>query len=199
MAPFEADGSYHVFLSHSHLDAEWVEKLATRLEVQYQIRPWLDRWVLIPGKVGQREIARGLEQAASCAICLGEHTPRGWFEKEIEKALNRQAKDEGFRVIPVLLPSADAELSKTLWETFLDLNTWVDFRQQANQEHAFHLLVCGITGTVPGRWPPGVSVGPSKDIVEKLDQLRHLRRARLVDDSVALDIQRKILDRLLYF
>src|SRR3954470_4515694 len=100
MSYSEPDGRrWDVFLSHSHRDADWVEDLAKRLEDERRVRPWLDRWVLVPGEPWQRKIARGLEEAASCAVCLGQHTPRGWFEREIEKALSRQAVDRRFRVI----------------------------------------------------------------------------------------------------
>ena len=196
MSRSEPDGRWDVFLSHSHLDADWVEELAKRLEDERRLQPWLDRWVLVPGKPWQREIARGLEQASSCAVCLGRHTPQGWFENEIGKALNRQAKDREFRVIPVLLPGANAGLAETLQDTFLDLNTWVDFREQSDPDRAFHLLVCGVKGIAPGRWtPPAPSNSPGAEIVEKLHQLQQLRQASLVDDTVAVDVQRKIVEK----
>jgi hypothetical protein len=97
---------YHVFLSYSHQYGDWVEALSRRLEDEYGFRVWLDRWVLIPGQSWQQDMAKGLEEASVCAVCLGQKTPRGWFQQEIEKALNRQASDSSFRVIPVLMPDA---------------------------------------------------------------------------------------------
>src|SRR5450759_3398956 len=94
---------FHVFLSHSHQDAIWVKDLAERLEDECGFHVWLDKWILIPGKSWQQEMARGLEQAESCAVCIGKETPKGWFKEEIQKALNRQTHDDQFRVIPVLL------------------------------------------------------------------------------------------------
>jgi hypothetical protein len=35
----------------------------------------------------------GVEQAKSCAVCVGGHLPKGWFRAELHKALNQQAKD----------------------------------------------------------------------------------------------------------
>ena len=190
---------FDVFLSHSHLDGGSVEELARRLADERGIRPWLDRWVLIPGKPWQRETARGLDRSASCAVCLGEQTPRGWFEKEVDKALNRQAHDADFRVIPVLLPRADPDLAATLQDTFLGLNTWVDFREDADQARAFHLLACGVKGVAPGRWQPSLSaIGSDVAAIRaKLQQLQQLTLTGLVDDTVALDVQRKIMERLL--
>src|SRR5438552_12752671 len=140
---------FNVFLSHSHTDALWVEELARRLEDEAKLHVWLDKWVLVPGGQWQQELARALDQANSCAVCIGEHTPMGWCREEMERALNRQTKDSSFRVIPVLLPGAKKEYV----DNFLELRTWVDFSKN-DPAYAFHLLVSGIKGQPPGRWPP---------------------------------------------
>jgi len=190
--------TYDVFLSHSHLDTEWVEDLACRLEDEHQLRAWFDRWVLIPGESWQQPMAVGIEQARSCAVLLGHETPRGWFEKEMQKALNRQARDRGFRVIPVLLPGADSTLRETLEGSFVELNTWIDFDGAAEPDHALHLLVCGIKGVPPGRWQRRDGSGNlDASTVAMLRHLQALREDGLVDDTVARDYQRKILDQLL--
>jgi hypothetical protein len=141
---------FDVFLSHSHTDASWVEQLAHRLENEAGLRVWLDRWVLITGKPWQQEMARGIDQAGSCAVCIGKDTPTGWFQREIERALNHQVQQPAFPVIPVLLPKA----RNTNVDNFLELNTWVDFRKPDQTAYAFHALVCGIKGQPPGPWPP---------------------------------------------
>lgn len=139
---------FDVYLSYSHTDAEWVEKLAIRLEDEGGLRVWLDKWYLIPGQPWQQELAHSIDQAHCCAVCISESTPTGWFREEIEKALNRQTSDPSFRVIPVLLPNV-----KTInVNNFLELRTWVDFRS-LDISYAFHTLVCGIKGIPPGRWP----------------------------------------------
>ena len=70
---------YDVFLSHSHIYAEFVEKLAIKLEDNASLKVWLDKWILIPGKHWQQEMAIGLHKAKSCAVCIGKNTPSGWF------------------------------------------------------------------------------------------------------------------------
>jgi TIR domain len=140
---------FDVFLSHSHVDADWVERLARRLEDEHSLRVWLDKWVLVAGQSWQQAMARGIDQAGCCAICIGEYTPIGWFKREIERALDRQTRVSSFRVIPVLLPNA----KRINVDDFLELNTWVDFRG-SDQAYAFHVLVCGVKGISPGRWPP---------------------------------------------
>lgn len=83
---------FDVFLSHSHSDAIFVEDLAKRLEDCAKLRVWIDRWILVPGEHWQQEMARGLDNAKSCVVCMGEQTPKGWFQEEIERAINRQVK-----------------------------------------------------------------------------------------------------------
>jgi hypothetical protein len=85
--------------------------LATRLsDKPNNFQVWLDKWVLIPGESWQQAMARGLEQAKTCAVCIGQQTPKGWFREEVERALNRQTKDASFRVIPVILPGGGPAL-----------------------------------------------------------------------------------------
>jgi hypothetical protein len=141
---------YDVFLSHSHTDATFVEKVAEQLEDENQLKAWLDKWIVVPGGSFQQAITKGLEDAKSCAVFLGATTAGGWFEKEYEAALNRQAQDKTFRVIPVLLPGADP---KTV-NIFLQLNDWVDFRDETKFEYTMYRFVCGIKGIAPGRYKP---------------------------------------------
>lgn len=186
---------FDVFLSHSHEDAEWVEKLAKRLEDDAKLRVWLDKWIAVPGEHWQQAMARGLDQAKSCAVCIGDQTPEGWFREEIERALNRQTKDKSFRVIPVLLP-----IAKTInVDDFLELRTWVDFKDGLHDSRAFHRLVSGIRGVSPGRGPEEEMKSDSQHIMvrEKLIQIRQLRVERLIDDDIALEGQRKLVDILI--
>lgn len=188
---------FDVFLSHSHLDATLVEALAKRLEDEFKFRVWLDKWVLIPGKSWQQEIARGLDKAKSCAVCIGKETPKGWFREEIERAINRQTKDASFRVIPLLLPNAQ----EVNVDNFLELRTWVKFEKGFDDLGAFHILVSGIKGVAPGRGPAtleeNVSYSSHNHEREFLKQIQQWRSERLIDDEIAIEYQRKVLDRVI--
>ena len=186
---------FDVFLSHAHPDADVVERLGVRLEDDAGMRVWLDKWVLVPGAHWQQEMARGLDEAKSCAVCLGAETPAGWFREEIERALNRQTRDSTFRVIPVILPSG----SRGLVDNFLELRTWVEFHNEITDARALHVLLSGIRGVAPGRGPTTGGVGSDRRLVEvreTLVRIRTLRREQLIDDDIALEYQRRILDRL---
>ena len=181
---------YDVFLSYPHTHADWVEQLAIRLKDECRFEVWFDKWELIPGQNFIPEMSKGLQQASTCAICIGRNPPRGWVQQEIEKALNRQAAHEGFRVIPVLMPDA----SEDAVNDFLELRTWVDFR--ANPDEAFHRLASGIKGVPPGRWPP-----PSQERLDLLEQnlqrVAELQQKNLLVKSVVANVQLELIRKAL--
>ena len=185
---------FDVFLSHSHTDAEWVEKnLALRLVDEHGFRVWLDKWMLIPGQSFVQGMARGIDQAHCCAVCIGKYTPLGWFRQEIQRALNRQAKDPSFRVFAILLPGA----KDVYVDDFLELNIWVDFRS-SDTTYAFHVLVSGVKGEPPGRWPPKetLTMNTSADVEAKLRELHRFKQENWVDPSIAVEFQRTVLKKL---
>jgi len=184
-----------VFLSHSHADAAVVERIGVRLEDEAELRVWLDRWVLIPGTEWQQHMARGLDQAQTCAVCIGNKAAEGWFREEIGRALNRRTRDQNFRVIPVILPGGN----RALVDDFLELRTWVDFSNGIEDGPPFHQLLSGIKGIPPGRYKdtsliPNATLSAIRD---GLARIRDFREQRLIDDDIALEFQRRLLDQLL--
>lgn len=194
MAAEHPAGAFDVFLSHPHTEAAAVESLGSRLVSDAGLTVWLDRWVLVPGDCWQQQLARGLDQARTCAVFLGSDTPSGWFRQEIQRALDRQARDPSFRVIPVILPTGN----RLAVDGFLELRTWVEFKSDLHDADAFHLLVCGVRGVPPGRpLPARAPEGERTQVLKsRLSRLRDLRAERLIDDEIALEYQRRLLDEL---
>jgi len=184
---------YDAFLSHSHIDAEWVETIACRLEDECAFQIWLDKWVLVPGKSWQQAMARGLDEAIACAVCIGSNTPHGWFQEEIERALDIQTRNQSFRVIPVLLSDASPDYVPS----FLSLRTWADFRNGKDDDYAFHVLKQGIKGEPVGRWPLKLN-DTNDDVFVKYEQkILELKKFRALGlhEEVVIEFERKILDR----
>ena len=186
---------FDVFLSHAHVDADVVELIGERLADEEELQVWLDRWILIPGKHWQQEMARGLDQARTCAVCIGQSTPKGWFREEIQRALNRQTKDSSFRVIPLILPNGD----RNLVDDFLELRTWVEFKNGLQDHVAFHFLRCGIKGIPPGRISrtPKIRDSSLEEVKKKLSKIKTLQVEQLIDNDVALEYQRRLLDQII--
>ena len=57
------------FLSHNSLDKGEVEALAYAL-LDHGVRPWLDKWDLIPGRPWQSEIEKALAVAGAVETAL---------------------------------------------------------------------------------------------------------------------------------
>ena len=145
--------SFHVFLSHSSADKPAVEELARRLAKE-GIQSWLDKWNLIPGDPWQPAIEKALAASETCAVFVGPSGLGPWQNEEMRTAIDQRVRESArrFRVIPVLLPSAERGERSSL-PTFLTATTWAEFRDSLDDADAFHRLVCGIRGVEPGPGP----------------------------------------------
>src|SRR5262245_20363000 len=143
---------YDVFLSHHSGDKPLVESIAARLIDEQGLRPFLDKWHLIPGEPWQEALEEALDQSGTCAVFLGPSGLGPWENEEMRVALDERVRNKSFRVIPVLLPGAEPKDKKTL-PRFLSRLTWVDFRGGLDDLDAFQRLAAGIRGLPPGRQP----------------------------------------------
>lgn len=141
---------YDVFLSHSTSDKADVEILAKRLEDEALIKPFLDKWHLVPGDPWQDALETALDSSDTCAVFLGAEGLGPWENEEMRAALADRVSNKSIRVIPVLLPGADEKVKKNI-PRFLSRYTWVDFRGGIDDEDGFSRLVAGITNIAPGR------------------------------------------------
>ena len=101
-----AEGSpaerWDVFLSYRWSDRDVVERIAGQLR-RAGVRPWLDRWEPA-GVQSQAEVHAALARCGSAAVFVGPDHLGDWEQQEMQVALDRAARDVGFRVFPVLLP-----------------------------------------------------------------------------------------------
>jgi WD40 repeat protein len=67
-----------------------------------------------------------------------------WQQREAMLALDRQAREPDFSVIPVMLPGAAPALG------FLSLNTWIDVRGELDEAAALTALAGAVEGEAPG-------------------------------------------------
>lgn len=138
---------YDVFLSHNSADKPDVEALAQRLTDE-GIRPWLDKWNLIPGDPWQEAIEEALDACQTVAVFLGPNGIGPWENEEMRSAIDERVRDKSRRVIPVLLPGATKPQSESL-PRFLRRLTWVNFPSGLDDEDNFYRLIAGIRGVAP--------------------------------------------------
>ena len=145
-----------VFLSYSRADERLVEALAKRLFHDARIKPWLDKWNLIPGNPWQPTIEGALKECRVCAVIIGPEGPGPWQEQEMRAAINNRVSQSGggFRVIPVLLPGTNLDRVPP----FLAAYESVQFQSSTEESEPFRRLIAGIRGK-----EPGPSEGASED------------------------------------
>ncbi|HEX6255808.1 MAG TPA: TIR domain-containing protein [Euzebyales bacterium] len=145
-APADA---FDVFLSHNSRDKAAVERVARRLR-EMGLRPWLDVWELAPGSPWQTALEDGLLRSAACAMFIGPNGIGDWAREELHVALDRAAKESGFRLVPVLLPGLPDPLPDGLLPPFLTNRTWVDLRAGALDAESLQALASAIKGVPAG-------------------------------------------------
>ncbi|MBX3331145.1 MAG: SUMF1/EgtB/PvdO family nonheme iron enzyme [Nitrospira sp.] len=134
---------FDVFLSYHWRDREPVERIARSLRDQ-GLKPFLDRWYLVPGRPWPQALEQTLVSCRAVAVCIGPGEMGPWQTRESNFALDRQGRKADFPVIPVLLPGSDPVLG------FLGQNTWVDLRQGTDDPGLLSLLAGAIRGEAPG-------------------------------------------------
>ena len=95
-----------VFISHVSADDGFVKDLRVALEGQ-GLTVWVDSRNLRGGNKLTPEIEQAIEHARQVLIVLSPQTVNSrWVRREVRKALEveKQRANEGYRVIPLLLP-----------------------------------------------------------------------------------------------
>ena len=132
-----------VFLSYHWRDRVRVEAIAHWLSTERNVSVFLDRWYLVPGQPWPQALEKALSSCNAVAVCVGAGDLGPWQMREMNLALERQAREPGFPVIPVLLPGADPVLG------FLNQNTWIDLREAPDDETLLSALASAARGEPP--------------------------------------------------
>ncbi len=143
-----ASQTFDVFLSYNRADQSAVEEIANAL-TRSGLAPWLDRWHLPAGTSWQRALGEALAVCRSCAVFVGAADLGDWEHQEVEVALDRAAKEPGFRVFLVLLPGVPDPFDAGALSPFLSTRTWVDLRGGIHAPDALRQLENAVKGIPP--------------------------------------------------
>ena len=144
LLPEGKNKEFDVFLSYNSLDQEIVVQLGKTLQ-RRNLKVWLDKWQLIPGRSWQEDLENIVQTANSAAVLVGSSGLGPWQHREVRACLSAFV-DKGLPVIPVLLPGASTKPEVPI---FLKLFNWVDLRDGLTVE-GLDRLQWGITGMRPG-------------------------------------------------
>ncbi len=94
---------YDLFLSHSHKDSVFVDRLAKDC-VERGISVWLDEWELIAGSILPRGIQEGIENSRLFGIVLSpDSVESNWVPEELYQAIMAALSRNPESIIPILL------------------------------------------------------------------------------------------------
>lgn len=109
------------FISHSHKDKDFVDKLAAALAFRRR-HVWVDRWELKVGQSILNRIQEALTEASGLIIVLSKAAVASeWCKKELSAGLLRELDERQVIVLPVLHEDCDIPL-------FLRDKKYADFR-----------------------------------------------------------------------
>jgi hypothetical protein len=111
-----------VFISYSHADQEFVDKLSLRL-LNENIKVWRDEYKLSGGDSLTVRIGAAIEQASFlCVVISDSALSSTWVDREIQAGLLRESKSASLVIIPLLLK--DVLIPEPLRDRL-----WIDFRK----------------------------------------------------------------------
>lgn len=111
-----------VFISYSHNDKKFVDKLAAQL-VRNKINVWLDRWELSVGDSIIDRIQDAIEGSSALIVILSNSSVQSeWCKKELSTGLLRELEEKKVVVLPLLLEDCKIPL-------FLRGKLYADFRR----------------------------------------------------------------------
>ena len=125
------------FISYSHNDRDFVERLAVRL-AREGARIWLDKWELRVGDSLLARIQKGIDTADALLVVLSKSSVESeWCRKELSSGLIKELDEKRVIVLPILLEDCKVPL-------FLRDKVYADFR--TSFETGFPDVLEAITG-----------------------------------------------------
>jgi len=138
-----------IFISYSHSDAAFAEKLATHL-VAHNAHLWIDSWELNVGDSLIERIQNAIQGSSALLVILSKASVNSeWCKKELNAGLMRELDEKRVLVLPVLVEECERP-------TFLREKMYADFRTDFSV--GFHALIPSLarfTNTDQGRLTSG--------------------------------------------
>lgn len=122
-----------VFISYSHINKDFVDKLAMQL-VQRNVNVWLDRWELSVGDSIIDKIQEAVDGASALLVILSKASVASeWCKKELSAGLLRELEEKRVVVMPVMLEECEVPVFAR-GKMFADFRSDFDVGLQAVSE-----------------------------------------------------------------
>ena len=111
-----------IFISHSHKDKEFVDKLGVKLTVE-RIPVFVDRWEMNVGDSITQKIEQAITDSSFLLVVLSESSVKSdWCKREITSGLMLELEKRRVVVLPILIENCEIPL-------FLRDKFYADFRE----------------------------------------------------------------------
>lgn len=128
--------AFDVFISYSHFDRAWADRLRLALE-QRGLAVWFDEHNIRPGDLFAKSLEQGLRESRAVALVVSQEAlSSAWVEEEYYRALSLVNSSSQLRLIPLLLGQAQLP-------GFLSSRQWIDFRDETSFEESVNRLYWG--------------------------------------------------------
>lgn len=115
-----------IFISYSHQDSDFVERLAYQL-VSHKKNVWLDKWELRVGDSIINKIQSAIQAADALLVVLSKESVESeWCKKEITSGLLRELEEKRVVVLPILIQDCNIPI-------FLREKLYADFRKSYDE------------------------------------------------------------------
>lgn len=134
-----------VFISHSHQDKGFVDKLAAQL-VMHKAYVWLDRWEIKVGDSLLGKVQGAIQSASALIVVLSKASVESeWCRKELNAGLMRELEEKRVVVLPLLLEDCAMPV-------FLKDKKYADFRKDFDAGLRETLIaISAVTSDTQGR------------------------------------------------
>ncbi len=111
-----------IFISYSHADKDFVNKLAANL-VKHDAHVWVDTWELNVGDSILNRVQEAIQESSALLIVLSKASVASeWCKKELSAGLMRELDEKRVVVLPVLVEDCEIPV-------FLREKMYADFRK----------------------------------------------------------------------
>src|SRR6266849_1326550 len=103
----KGSSSMPIFISYSHADKTFVNKLAAHL-VRHNAHVWIDSWELNVGDSLIQRIQQAIQESSALLVVLSKASVQSeWCKKELSAGLVRELEEKKVLVLPVLVEDCD--------------------------------------------------------------------------------------------
>lgn len=162
LAPIQQHPRASIFLSHSHADKPFVNKLANRLR-QVGVKVWIDKAEIKIGDSLIQKISEAIEEMDFVGAVLSRNSVKShWVQKELELAMNKEINGKRVVVLPIIIEACEIP-------TFIKGKLYANFTDEIAFDEEFNKILKAIG--VDEVLLPNQADENAKRLIGKLDNL----------------------------